>query len=471
MTAPPAVQLAPIVERQRPGRNWLLMYGVCCLVTFLDGFDFQILSFAATYIKKDFDLTGTQLGTLGTVGLFGTMIGALIMGYLADRIGRRPTIIVSVVGFGGFMLAFAYADSYAHLFALRIASGIFLGGVLPLTWALAAEYAPKRFRATGVAIIMVGYTLGGAAGGPVSNWLVPEHGWRSVFVLGGVCSLLTVVAIWLFVPESVRFLALRAKPGSDERIAGILRRLQPGLSLAPGTRFVTGDPQEAAVSKGFRPSALFRGPLAAITPLLWSVYLLSSALIYFMVFWTPMINERMGFSVSAAATIAAAASVAGALGQLAISRFVDRKGAGVILWMPLFAAACMLTLGLGALAPAMYVAFIISAKMFVNGGHGGITSIASTFYPTAIRANGAAWASSVAKIGAMVGPWLGGVLLDTGMGARGAFTVFAICPVLMIALLFGLGRAQRRLPSDAEGALVTEPPPGSAPAPRPVPQP
>ncbi|MFI0766183.1 MFS transporter [Streptomyces sp. NPDC021218] len=468
-TTPPVMELAPVTERQCASRSWLLMYGVCCLITFLDGFDFQILSFAATYIRHDFDLTGTEIGTLGTVGLFGTMIGALIMGYLADRVGRRPTILASVVGFGAFMMAFAYADTYAHLFALRFVSGLFLGGVLPLTWALAAEYAPKRFRATGVAITMAGYTLGGAAGGPVSNWLVPEHGWRSVFVLGGACSLLAVVAVWFFVPESVKFLALRARPGSDERIARTLRRLQPGLAIEPGTRFTTGDPQQAAATRGFTPASLFRGPLAGITPLLWLVYLLSSALIYFMVFWTPMINERMGFSVSAAATIAAAASVAGAIGQLAISRFVDRKGAGTILWMPLFAVACMLTLGLGALAPVVYAGFVICAKMFVNGGHGGITSIAGTFYPTAIRANGAAWASSVAKIGAMIGPWLGGVLLDTGLGARGAFEVFAICPAVMVVLLIALGRAQRRLPADAEGALVRETPdPADAEA-RPVP--
>ncbi|MGW6405103.1 MFS transporter [Streptomyces sp. NPDC055134] len=455
---PHLVELAPIIERQRANRRWLLMYAVCCLITFLDGFDFQILSFAATYLKKDFGLTETQLGTLGTVGLFGTMIGALIMGYLADRMGRRPTIIVSVAGFGVFMLGFAQADTYAHLFALRFISGLFLGGVLPLTWALAAEYAPKRFRVTAVSIIMCGYTLGGAAGGPVSNWLIPDYGWRSVFVVGGVCSLLTVLVVLPLLPESVKFLALKARPDSDERISRILSRFQPGLSIEPGTRFTTEAQEQAHSGKRFTPAQLFRGHLAAITPLLWVVYLLSSALIYFLVFWTPMINERMGFSVSAAATIAALASVAGAVAQLFISRFVDRKGAGIILWMPLAAVVCMVTLGSGALAPAVYVAFVIGSKMFVNGGHGGITSIAGTFYPTAIRANGAAWASSVAKIGAMVGPWLGGVILDAGLGAQGAFTVFAVCPAVMVVVLFVFGRVQRRLPAEAEGAISVETP-------------
>ncbi|NLU75346.1 MFS transporter [Streptomyces sp. HNM0575] len=463
--SPPVVELAPLIERQQGRRAWYRVFAVCCLITFLDGFDFQILSFTATYLKGDFGLSDTQLGTLGTVGLFGTLVGGLCMGYLGDRIGRKPSIVVCVAGFGVFMLAFALAGTYAHLFALRFVSGFFLGGVLPLSWALTAEYAPKRVRVTAISVIMVGYTLGGAAGGPVSNLLVPGHGWSSVFVAGGLCSLLALVPVLLFLPESVKFLAQRARPDADRRIAATLARLWPAQRLADGAHFVPGDPQPPAPEKKFTPATLFRGSLARITPLLWIVYVCSSALIYFMVFWTPMINERMGFSVSAAALIAAAASVAGAVAQLAISRFVDRRGVGSILWMPLAATAAMLMLGLGSPGPALYICVIISAKMFVNGGHGGITSIAGTFYPTAIRANGAAWASSVAKVGAMVGPWLGGVLLDAGIGTSGAFTSFALCPAIMIVVLFAMGRVQRGLSPDTEGALATASVPAALAAP------
>ncbi|WP_070012414.1 MFS transporter [Streptomyces abyssalis] len=460
--SPPVVELAPLIEKQQGRRAWYRVFGICCLITFLDGFDFQILSFTATYLKGDFGLSDTQLGTLGTVGLFGTLVGGLCMGYLGDRIGRKPSIAMCVAGFGVFMMAFALADTYAHLFVLRFVSGFFLAGVLPLSWALTAEYAPKRFRVTAISVIMVGYTLGGAAGGPVSNLMVPGYGWSSVFVAGGVCSLLALVPVMLFLPESVKFLAQRGRPDADRRIAQILTRLWPGQAVEPATHFVPGDPQPAAPGRKFTPVTLFRGSLARITPLLWTVYVCSSALIYFMVFWTPLINERMGFSVSSAALIAAAASVAGACAQLAISRFVDRKGVGSILWMPLMATAAMLTLGLGAPGPVLYICVIISAKMFINGGHGGITSIAGTFYPTAIRANGAAWASSVAKVGAMVGPWLGGVLLDAGLGTSGAFTVFALCPAVMVVVLLAMGRAQKSLSPDTEGALASGGPEGDA---------
>jgi AAHS family 4-hydroxybenzoate transporter-like MFS transporter len=451
--SPPVVELAPLVEKQPGRRAWYRVFAVCCVITFLDGFDFQILSFAATYLKGDFSLSDTQLGTLGTVGLFGTLVGGLCMGYLGDRIGRRPSIVLCVAGFGVFMLAFAAAETYGHLIVLRFISGFFLGGVLPLSWALSAEYAPKRSRVTAISVIMVGYTLGGAAGGPISNLLVPDYGWKSVFVAGGVCSLLALVPVLLYLPESVKFLAQRGGEGADRRIEAVLTRLWPSFTFAPGSHFVPGDPQPAATGGKFTLAMLFRGSLARITPLLWVIYLCSSALIYFMVFWTPLINERMGFSVSSAALIAASASVAGAVAQLAISRFVDRRGVGSILWMPLMATGAMLMLGLGSPGPALYICVIVTAKMFINGGHGGITSIAGTFYPTPIRANGAAWASSVAKVGAMIGPWLGGVLLDAGLGTGGAFTAFALCPTIMVVLLFAMGRAQKSMSPDAEGAL------------------
>jgi AAHS family 4-hydroxybenzoate transporter-like MFS transporter len=443
------VDVVPIIERQKAGRFWFVLFSVSLLITFLDGFDFQVLSFAGTPVKKAFHLTDTQLGTLGTIGLLGTLVGGLVLGYVADRVGRRPSIIVATLGFAIFMLALALAQDYTQLITLRFVSGFFLGGVLPLTWALNTEFAPVRHRSMSVALIMVGYTLGGAAGGPMCNVLIPDHGWQSVFVAGGVVSLLALVPVVFLLPESVKFLAHR--PGNDHRIARILRRAQPGLTLPEDVHFVVGEP---TVRGRFTPADLFSGRLAQITPLLWGIYICSSALIYFVAFWSPTINERIGFTASAAATIAAVASVLGAVAQLVIGRFIDRMGAATTAWMPLLAIPCLLLIGLGSLAPAGYIAAILASKMFINGGHGGINSVTGIFYPTTIRANGAGWASSIAKLGAMLGPWLAGVLLDAGYRPFDLFTVFAVCPAIMVVLLLALGRAQRSLPAGAEGGMI-----------------
>ncbi|GAB2990692.1 MFS transporter [Amycolatopsis acidiphila] len=442
----PTVDVFPIIERQRVGRFWLGLFAVSWAITFLDGFDLQILSFAGRYIKSAYHLSDTQLGTLGTVGLFGTLIGGLCLGYLGDRVGRRPSIMVATIGFGIFMIAFVFAQDYTQLVVLRFVSGLFLGGVLPLAWALNTEFAPARFRSTSVVIIMVGYSLGSAAGGPVSNVLIPRFGWESVFVAGGICSLLAVIPVVFVLPESVKFLA--QKDLKQHRIAKILRRIDPSLHFAEGTRFVAG-----IVDKGrFTPAQLFRNRLATITTLLWIAYICSSAVVFYLAFWGPILNERLGFSTTAAATIAACTSVAGAGGQLLIGRFIDRKGAGTIALMPLFGVPCLLLIGLAPLGKPAYILVLLVANIFIIGGHGGMHSIAGIFYRPAIRANGAAWATSIAKFGAMLGPWLAGVIMDGGLGAQGTFYVFALFPLLMSGLLFALGRAQKRLPHDADGA-------------------
>src|SRR5690606_16451977 len=265
-----------------------------------------------------------------------------------------------------------------------------------------------------------------------------------------VCSSDLAVPVVLFLPESVKFLA--QKDLHQHRIAAILRRAVPAAELPEGARFVVGTAGRARAP--FRPADLFRGGrLALITPLVWLAYTCSSAIVFYLAFWGPILNERIGFSVSAAATLAAWTAVAGAAGQLLIGRFIDHRGAGTIAWMPLLAVPCLMLIGLVPLNAATYVAVIILAHVFVIGGHGGIISICGIFYRPAIRANGAGWATSVAKFGAMLGPWLAGFFMDHGVDARGTFFVFGFFPVAMVVLLVVLGRIQKGLPAGADGSL------------------
>jgi MFS transporter, AAHS family, 4-hydroxybenzoate transporter len=453
--ADPVVDIAPIIERQKVSPFWIGLFVLSWAITFLDGFDFQVIGFAGSFIKKAYNLSNTQLGTLGSVGLVGLLAGGLLLGYLGDRIGRRRSIILAVAGFGVFVLLFPLSQSFGQLLVLRLLSGVFLGGVLPLTWALCTEYAPTRMRSTSVVIIMIGYSLGTAIGGPLSNLLIPHYGWQSVFVTGGIASLVVLVPVLVFLPESVKFLA--EKDIKRDLIARTLRRAQPDLAFPDGARFVVGT--TAAQRRSFRLGDLFRGRLAAITPTLWVAYICSSAVIYFLSFWQPILNQRLGFTVSAAANIAAGAAVAGALGQLVIGRFIDTRGTKSITVMPVLGLAGLLLVGLVTLGPAAYIPAILGVQFAITGGHGGMHSISGIFYRPAIRANGAAWATSVAKVGAIIGPWLAGVLMDAGMTARSTFFVFALFPLIMAAVLFMLGRLQRGLPAGTDGALLATPEP------------
>jgi MFS transporter, AAHS family, 4-hydroxybenzoate transporter len=444
------IDVVPLIENQKIGRFWAALFTVAWLVTFLDGFDLQIISFAGRYLKEDFALSNTQLGTLGTVGVVGTLVGGIGMAYFGDRFGRKPSIAVSVAGFGIFMVLFAFAADYTQLMVLRLITGLFIGGALPLVWALVSEFAPVRLRSTSVVIVMVGYSLGSASGGPVSNLLIPRFGWESVFITGGVASLVVLVPVLLYLPESIKFLAQRDI--AQHRIVPILRRVSPDVELPADARFVVGT--QAVDRTRFTPASLFRGgKLALITPLIWVSYFCSATVVFHLTFWSPILNERIGFSVSAAAMLAAGTSVAGALGQVLISRFIDRRGAGTIAYMPLLAVPCLLVIGFAPLGPVGYIFVLLLANIFIIGGHGAVISISSIFYRPAIRASGGGWATSVSNLGAMLGPFLAGVLLDGGLDARGTFYVFAIFPVVMVVLLVWLGRVQRGLPAGTDGSL------------------
>lgn len=446
----PVVDVHPLIESQKTGRFWVTLLAVCWSVAFLDGFDLQIISFAARYIKEDFALSNTQLGTLGTLGVLGTLFGAIAVSYLGDRIGRRPAIITAVAGFGVFTMLFAVAKNYEQLMILRVVAGLFIGGALPPIWALVTEFAPQRLRSTSVVIVMIGYSLGTAAGGPISNALIPDLGWESVFVVGGIASVVVLVLVVAWLPESIKFLV--QKDLTPHRIPPILRRLRPGVTLPDDAVFKVG--ADVRDRSKFTPASLFRGGrLAIITPLIWLSYLSSATIVFYLTFWGPILNEQLGFSVSAAALLAAGGSVAGAVGQIIAGRFIDKRGAGTIAVMPLLAIPALLVIAFVHIGPALYIVVLTLAHMFIVGGHGGIISVTGIFYRPAIRASGGGWATSVSKLGAMLGPWLAGVLLDSGMNARGTFFVFAFFPVAMVVAMSVLGRIQRGLPTTADGSL------------------
>ena len=435
------VDVSKIIERQKLGGFLIGLVLVSWIITFFDGLDTNLISFAAPYFGSQYHLTKLQLGNIFSMGLFGTMVGGFALGYLGDRIGRRPMVIWATALFGILTMCFALANSYGTLFALRFIDGLPLGGMLPLAWALNIEYAPKRYRATIVTVIMMGYSLGTALGGPIAITLIPRFGWKSVFVFGGIFSLVCAGVLFAILPESIRFLV--SKGAGAARILPILRRLAPGESIPDHASFVVSD--ESQQNRDFKPSLLFRGELHWITPLIWIAYIASSLAVFFIVNWTPVVFEALKYSRTEAATAASLYSGVGALGGLLLMRFTDKRGAIAITVMPVMTAILLLAasfVGMG------HISFLILAAVtggFLVGGHFGMHSICGIFYPSAYRANGAGWATSIAKIGSVSGPILGGIVLSTSLPVRYIFAVLAVCPVVMAVCVYTVGRMHRRI--------------------------
>lgn len=444
------VDVGQVIEQQKLGRFLVSLVVISWIITFFDGFDQQAIAFAAPYVSGEYRLDKIMLGNIFSIGLVGTLIGGFAFGFLGDRIGRRPAIIIATAAFGLLTLAFVLADGYGSLLLLRLIDGIALGGMLPLSWALNIEYAPKRYRATVVTVIMIGYSVGVAVGGPAANWLIPRYGWQALFAVGGALSLVAALVLVATLPESARFLASKGR--RPERVAALLASLS-GRAIPADADFVVAD--EAGQAKDFKPALLFRDQLRFITPLLWLAYIASSMAVFFLATWTPLVFEALSFTRAQAAIAGSLNAVAGAVGGLLLMRFTDTIGAIAITAMPLFAVPLLLVAAFVPMDHAAFMALFVLIALFLIGGHFGLHSIAGIFYPSAYRGNGTGWAISVAKIGSIAGPFAAGLILSTSLPVRYIFAVLAVCPAVFVVCIFVIGRIHSAMLRHERRTLAT----------------
>jgi MFS transporter, AAHS family, 4-hydroxybenzoate transporter len=450
----PTIDIAQIIEARGLGWSAARLVLVCWLVTFFDGYDMNVIGLAAPYLAPAFHFDKLMLGYIFGAGTAGLLLGGFVFGFIADRIGRRGTIILATALFGLLTLALALATHYSHFVMLRFVNGIALGGAIPLTWALGTEYVGTRYRATMVTLIMLGYGLGVFAAGPVSVVLIPRFGWTSVFIFGGAASLLAALVLALALPESLRFLASSGR--HPDQLARAVHRLVPGREIPLTARFVLSDETASSVSPR-NVAALFSGELARITPLLWIGYIASSMTTFFLTSWGPIVFEALGFTHKAAALLSSSNSLGGMLGGLLLMRFTDRIGVITLALFPLISVPLLLIAGFGSMTQTAFVTLMLLLSVFLAGSHFGITSITGLFYPTAYRGLGTGWASSMGKIGSTAGPFIGGIVLSSSLPTQQTFAVMAICPVVLCACMLAIGVLQRRAQRGSAMALARAP--------------
>ncbi|MCL6594343.1 MAG: MFS transporter, partial [Alicyclobacillus sp.] len=265
---------------------------VCGLVATLDGFDLQSISFVAPVLTKLWGMKPTDLGPVFSASLAGLMMGALLAGPVADWIGRKKVVVVSVFAFGLFSILTASAHHTGELLFYRLLTGLGLGGSMPNVIALTAEYSPDRMRRTLITIMWFGVPVGVVAGGLLAAWMIPAFGWTSVFYLGGIVPLLISVIALLFMPESLRFLVNRG--GDRQRIFTMVKRLDPHRDVSPDTQFDLGEQR----LQGIPVKHLFGYGYAVNTVLLWVAFFMNLFINYFVTNWMPTVLQKAGLPLS-----------------------------------------------------------------------------------------------------------------------------------------------------------------------------
>ena len=437
------IDIGALIEGRRLGSFNYRLIALSWLITLFDGYDMMTISFTAPYLADQFKLDKLMLGNIFSCGIAGMLLGGFFFTWLGDWIGRRPSVLLAASSFGVLTILTGFAGSYHAFLWLRFLDGLAIGGMLPLAWALNNEFVPKGMRSSVVTVIMIGYSIGTSVAGPITVALAPRYGWPAVYFAGGAGSLLAAALLFWDLPESVRFLVSRSR--APARIVALLQRVAPEVISGTSDRFILS--ADKVTGEPFRPRQLFEGRLSYITPLLWVGYTVSTLAIYFVSNWGPTLFEQMQFSRSAAAYVATAGGVLAALAGLLLMRFTDGKGPIAVAFCPVAAVPVLLLVGLLEPAHTTLIVLTLLSAMLISGGHYGILSIASIYYPTAIRASGGGWATSIAKFGGIAGPILGGYLLSLGVPAIRTYAYLAVCPAVLALCAVGIAIAVRRAPA------------------------
>jgi len=371
---------------------------LCGIVIILDGFDTQCVGFLVPVISENLNIPLSAFGPVLSAALVGLMIAAMASGPIADRWGRRWVVIVSVVVFAVFALLTARATTLNDLILYRFLTGLGLGGAMPNAVALTSEYTPKRLQPIVVSAIFVGMPAGALIASQAASFLIPRWGWRSVFVLGGVLPLLVAIALVKFLPESVQW------------------------------------KQEARTRTGVSVKHLFTEGRAAATLLLWVPFFMNLLILYFILSWLPALLRQSGMPISAGVQAVTLFSVGGMIGILTAGRIMKATGAQTLLIVQ-FAACALLIPSLASVASSLtpMLLWTLALGIFVQGAQAGLNAVAASFYPPSVRATGIGWALGVGRIGSIVGPSLGGVLLGLHWTPAQILTA-GIAPATLAAL-------------------------------------
>lgn len=419
-----------------------LTVGLCAAVVVLDGFDTQAIAYVAPVLAKSWGLTPAAFGPVFAAGLVGMMVGALSLGPVADRRGRKLAILVSVALMGLFSLATMFATSVETLLALRFLTGLGLGGAMPNVIALSAEYTPARWRSTAVGVMFCGFPFGAVLGGLLAAQIIPAFGWESVFLVGGIAPLLLLLVLVPLLPESVRFLV--ARRGSTPIVAKLMARAVPDASLPAGARFETAQKTEGG-DKSVARAELFGSDRIAGTLMLWAAFFMNLLMYYFLINWLPLTLQSAGIDLSKAILFTVLLNCGGIVGTIVLARVIDRMGSFRILWLVLFAATLAIaTVGYVSSQGGLPLGIAIFVAGFcVNGAQNNMNALAAGLYSTSSRATGVGFALGIGRIGSILGPVVGGILLAAHMPLQTLFLIGALPALVASIAIWGLTRSDR----------------------------
>jgi benzoate transport len=347
----------------------------------LDGFDVLSISFASPGIAREWGIDRAALGVVLAMELIGMAIGSVLLGRLSDRIGRRQTMLICLVIMTVGMFMVTTVSTITELSVWRVITGLGIGGMLASINAVAAEFSSSRRKHLSVSLTTIGYPIGAVIGGTIAAQLLKTYDWRSVFYLGTAMTVVCVPLVYLFVPESVYWLAHKRPAGALEKINSTLKRM--------GHRAIEALPDFEEGHHKRSLAGIFSPALIATTIMVTLAYFFHITTFYFVIKWVPKIVVDMGYEASSAVGVLVWANVGGALGGALLGFLTLRYTVKSLTIAVLLMSMVMVTIfGRSPDNLAMLSLASGAAGFFTNAGVVGLYALFVHSYPTHVRASG-----------------------------------------------------------------------------------
>lgn len=441
--APQRVNITELINKNPFSNYQLGICLLCLLVVILDGFDNLIIGVVAPKIAQALHAGPQQMGFVFSSGHFGFMVGSLGFGLLADRWGRKKTLILCAFLFAFASLSTTGVTTVGMLALCRFATGVGLGGAVPNALALGSEYAPVRLRSSVATMLWMGMPAGGTIAGFVGAYSLPRYSWQSLFWIGFFAPLVGIILVYFLLPESIAFLVRRNEGKYSAKIAHIASRIAPSI-IESNTK------AEFYSSERKLPGAplknLFTEGRAVMTVLLWISFFLSFFLVQFLMSWIPSMLKMSGATVQQGSVAFALANLSSVVATFFMGRMMDKLDAYRVIMISFLISFVTVSLfGLTAGSSFWVVAVLALLNgIFVAGcGSGGVMALAAISYPASIRGTGIGWSYGLGRIGAMSGPMLGGILLARHWSV-GAVCTLAGSAGLIAAIIAMVLKAQNK---------------------------
>lgn len=397
-----------ILDQSAMTRLQVIVVGVTIALNALDGFDVMAISFASPGIAEEWNLGQGGLGLVLSMELIGMAFGSIFLGGVADKVGRRPTILSCLILMTLGMYMATTTSSLVELSLWRVVTGLGIGGMLASINAVAAEFSNAKNRHLCISMMAIGYPIGGVIGGSIATMLLASYDWRSVFYFGAIMTALLLPVFYFVVPESVYWLARKQPVGALDKINETFKRL--GKSLIEALPEVT---EEARKESGRQ---IFAPKLRRSTIILSTAYFLHIITFYFILKWVPKLVVDMGFDPSTAGGVLVWVSIGGVLGGGLFGFLTTRYDLKKLTIVVLVLAA--IAVGLFGQTPAdlrTMSILVCLAGFFTNAGIVGLYAIMAQVYPTHARASGTGFVVGFGRGGSVLSPIVAGFLLQGGL--------------------------------------------------------